>query len=197
VSNARISRFNGGSDPIEVDFVEREATPAEIMELTIHLHLGGLSLSYAVSILDGFGVTRARSTVHNWVQTADLDSRGGRDSDIIALDETVINVTGDGFWLIAAVAPDTNVFLHVRRYPARSTALTKKILRELHKNTPLTTPNSSSMAPLVACRLVRTRHVLPPRNIRRPEHGRTYLSMRKTMNNPILQYILTCESRIG
>ena len=37
-----ISRLSGGSDPIELDFVEREATSIEIMELAIHLHLGGL-----------------------------------------------------------------------------------------------------------------------------------------------------------
>ncbi|MFB6109915.1 MAG: hypothetical protein ABEJ60_03450 [Halodesulfurarchaeum sp.] len=60
-----ISRLNGGSDAIEVDFVEREATPTEMMELAIHLHLRGLSLSDTVSILDSFGISRARSTVHN------------------------------------------------------------------------------------------------------------------------------------
>jgi transposase-like protein len=73
-----ISRFNGGSDPIKLDFVEREATSIEIMEVAIHLHLGGLSLSNTVSILDRLGVDRARSTVHNWVQKADLEPRGGR-----------------------------------------------------------------------------------------------------------------------
>jgi putative transposase len=40
-----IGRLNSGSDAIEVSFVEREATPTELMELSIHLHLGGLSVS--------------------------------------------------------------------------------------------------------------------------------------------------------
>ena len=126
-----ISRLNGGSDAIELDFVEREATSIEIMELAIHLHLGGLSLSNTVSILDRFGVDRARSTVHNWVQKADLEPRGGRAPAQIALDETVVKVNGERFWLVAAVDPDTNVILHVGLYSSRNTAVTKLFLREL------------------------------------------------------------------
>jgi transposase-like protein len=126
-----ISRLSGGSDTIELEFVKREATPPELMGLAIHLHLGGLSLSNTVSILDKFGVNRARSTVHNWVQKADLEPRGGRDPAKIALDETVVKVNGVRFWLVAAVEPATNVILHVRLYPSRTTALTKMFLREL------------------------------------------------------------------
>ena len=72
-----ISRLNGGSAAIELDFEEREATSIEIMEYAIHLHLAGLSLSNTVYILGRFGVDRARSTVHNWVQKADLEPRRG------------------------------------------------------------------------------------------------------------------------
>ena len=111
--------------------MEYEATPTEIMELAIHLHLGGLSLSNTVSILNKFGVDRARSTVHNWVQKANLEPRGGRDPDQIALDETVIKVNGDRFWLVAAVETDTNVIQHIGLYPSRTTALTKMFLQEL------------------------------------------------------------------
>lgn len=127
------SRLSGGSDAIELDFVEREATPTEMMELAIHLHLGGLSLSNTVSILENVGVSRARSTVHNWVQKADLEPRGGRDPDKIAIDETVVKVNGHRFWLVAAVNPETNVILHVRLFPSRNTALTKLFLRELEE----------------------------------------------------------------
>jgi transposase-like protein len=126
-----ISRLSGGSDAIELDFVEREATSIEIMELAIHLHLGGLSLSNTVSILDRFGVNRARSTVHNWVEKADLEPRGGRAPAQIALDETVVKINGDRFWLIAAVEPNTNIILHVGLYASRNTAITKLFLREL------------------------------------------------------------------
>jgi transposase-like protein len=127
----KISRLSGGSDGIELDFVEREATPIEIMEHAIHPYLGGLSLSKTVSILDRFGVDRARSTVHNRVQKADLEPRGGRVPAQIALDETVVKVNGERFCLVASVDPDTNVILHVGLYASRNTAMTKTVLREL------------------------------------------------------------------
>jgi putative transposase len=65
------------------------------------------------------------------VQKADFEPRGGRDPEKIALDETVVNVNGEQFWLVAPVEPATNVILHLRLYPSRNTALTKMFLREL------------------------------------------------------------------
>lgn len=70
-------------------------------------------------------------TVHNWVQKADLEPRGSRDSENIALDETVVKVNGERFWLVAAGGPETNVILHVRLYPSRNAALTKIFFRKL------------------------------------------------------------------
>ena len=49
-------RLNECSDWIELDFVEREATPEPLMKLSIHLHAAGLSLSDTVSVLEKFGV---------------------------------------------------------------------------------------------------------------------------------------------
>ena len=46
------TRLNGYLDEIELDFVEREATPRLLMKLSIQLHLAGLSLSNTVSILE-------------------------------------------------------------------------------------------------------------------------------------------------
>ncbi len=63
--HAKNDRLNGCLNEIEVGIVEREATPRFVMKLGIQLHLAGLSLSNTVSILDIFGVERARSTVHN------------------------------------------------------------------------------------------------------------------------------------
>ena len=45
------SRFVGGNDWIELEFVEREETPRELMKVGIHLHAAELSLSDTVSIL--------------------------------------------------------------------------------------------------------------------------------------------------
>ena len=62
------------------------------MNLGIQLRLAGLSLSNTVSILETFGVCRARSTVHNWVHKAELQPESGRSPDHVAVDETVIRV---------------------------------------------------------------------------------------------------------
>ncbi len=112
-----IDRLNGDSDRIELGFVEREATPEPAMKLGIRLHLAGLSLSNTISILDRLGVQRCCSTVHNWVQKADLQPKGGADPDHVAVDETVIQLNDERFWLYAAVGSETNRLLHVKLSP--------------------------------------------------------------------------------
>lgn len=76
-----LDRFTGSIGQIELDFVEHEVTPEPLMKLSIHLHSAGLSLSGTVSVLDRFGVERARSTVHNWLgesrPTAGFRTRSG------------------------------------------------------------------------------------------------------------------------
>ncbi len=128
---AEITRLDGSSHAIEMDIVEREATPKPVMKLAVHLHLGGFSLSNTISVLDSLGISRPRSAVHNWVQKADLEPRPGRDSDRIALDETVVKVDGDRCWLFAAVEPETDIILHVGLYPTRTNIVTQFVLDEL------------------------------------------------------------------
>ena len=94
-----ITCLTGGSNWIELDFVERVATTKRVLKLATRLHLTELSLSNTVKILVSLGVFRARSTVHNWVQKADLEPEDGRDPDKIALDETVFKVNGERYWL--------------------------------------------------------------------------------------------------
>jgi transposase-like protein len=101
------------------------------MKLALQLYLSGLSLTNTVSILDELCVNRARSTVHNWVQQPDLEPEAGQDPDRIALDETVVKVNGERFWLYAAVEPRSSVTFHVRLYPTRYIVTTKIFLREL------------------------------------------------------------------
>lgn len=128
---AEIARLDGGSDAIELGFVEREATPEPAKRLGIRFHLAGLSLSNTVLLLDWLGVGRARSTIHNWVQKADLTPAGGCNPEQVALDETIVKVEGERFWSYAVVDPATNRILHARLYPTRNLVLTKKFLREL------------------------------------------------------------------
>ena len=128
-----IRRLSDGTDWIELDFVERQRTPKFAMRLGIQMHVAGLSLSNTISILDILGVERCRSTVHNWVQKADLQPAGGADPDHVAVDETVIQLNDDRFWLYAAVDPKTNRLLHVKLSPTRNQAITEMFLTELRE----------------------------------------------------------------
>ena len=118
---------------IDLGFVEREATPRGAMDLGIRLHLAGLSLADTASILGRFGVERHRTTVHTWVKKADLQPAAGCEPTHVALDETVIWINDEQFWLFAAVDPATNRLLHVRLFPTRTTALTSMFLAELRE----------------------------------------------------------------
>jgi putative transposase len=122
VSMAKIARFSGCSECIDLEFVERERTPSELMQLGIRLHLAGLSLSNTIRELEKFGVKRSRKAVHDWVQKADLQPADGASPDHIGLDETVIRINGQQFWLYAAIDPDTNKFLHLRLFTTTTTA---------------------------------------------------------------------------
>ncbi|SDD85077.1 IS6 family transposase [Natrinema hispanicum] len=125
------ARLNGCLDEINLDFVEREATPRLLMKLSIQLHLAGLSLSNTVSILEIFGVERARSTVHNWVHKADLQPEEGQRPDHVAVDETVIRLNDEQYWLYAAVDPETNELLHTKLEPTTTKVLAHSFLTEL------------------------------------------------------------------
>jgi len=124
-------RLNSNIDQIELGFVEREATPEFLMKLSIQLHLSGLSLSNTVRVLDVFGVQRARSTVHNWVHKADLQPESGKKPDHVAVDETVIQLNDEQYWLYAAVDPETNELLHTSLEPTTNTVLAQRFLTEI------------------------------------------------------------------
>ncbi|WP_246985601.1 IS6 family transposase [Halorientalis marina] len=127
------TRLGSSIAQIDLEFVEREATPRLLMKLGIQLHLAGLSLSNTVSILEVFGVQRARSTVHNWVHKADLQPETGRCPDHVAVDETVIRLNNEQYWLYAAVDPETNELLHTKLEPVRTNALAHALFAELRE----------------------------------------------------------------
>jgi len=130
---AEITRLSGCSDCIELDFVERERTPSELMSLGIRLHLAGLSLSNTVKEFEKFGVQRSRKAIHDWVQKSNLQPASDASPDQIAVDETVIRIDGQQYWLYAAVNPNSNRFLHIRLFPTTTTALTERFLQELRE----------------------------------------------------------------
>ena len=129
----KTASLRGASGWIDLEFVQREWTPRELMALGIRLHLGGLSLSNTVRELEKFGVKRSRKAVHDWVQKADLQPASDVSPDHVALDETVIRINDEQYWLYAAVDPETNEFLHLRLFPTTTTALTQRFLRELRE----------------------------------------------------------------
>lgn len=118
-----LDRLSGDSDWIELEFLEREATPEPAMELGIHLHLAGLSLSDTVSNLERLGIDRHRTTVHRWVKKADLQPTSGCDPNRVVVDETVIQINDEQFGLYPAVDPETNRLPRVRLYPTRNQAV--------------------------------------------------------------------------
>ena len=103
------------------------------MKLGIRLHLAELSLSDTISVFERFGVNRCRSTIHNGVQKANLQPTEGADPEHVAVDETVIQLDDERYWLYAAVVPATNRLLHVRLCPTRTQALTEMFLSELRE----------------------------------------------------------------
>ena len=126
-------RLGGHSDWIDLEFVERERTPEPIIEVGIHLHVAGLSLSNTKQILERLGVERSRTAIHNWVQKADVQPSSDAEPNHIAVDETVIQVNDERHWLFAAVDPETNEILHARLFQTRTTQLTVLFLRELRE----------------------------------------------------------------
>jgi putative transposase len=103
------------------------------MALGIQSHVAGLSLSNTVELLDALGVQRSRKAVHDWVQKADLQPEPGKSPNQVALDETVIRINDQQFWLYAAAEPQSNHLLHVRLFATTTTALTEVFLRELRQ----------------------------------------------------------------
>jgi len=126
-------RLGGDSEWIDLEFVERERTPEQVIEVGIQLHLAGLSLSNTKQYLEKLGVERSRTAIHNWVQKANLQPTSDGAPNQIAVDETVIQLNDERHWLYAAVNPETNEFLHVRLFQTRTTQLTVLFLRELRE----------------------------------------------------------------
>jgi hypothetical protein len=76
-------------------------------------------------------VERNRAAIHNWVRKTNLQPTSDEVPNQIALDETVIRINDEQFWLYAAVDPETNKFLHVRLFQTRTAQLTLLFLHEL------------------------------------------------------------------
>lgn len=102
------------------------------MKLGIQLHLVGLSLSDTVSVLASLGVDQCRPPFTTGFRRPTY-SRQRAVTRNVAVDETVIRVNDQRYWLFAAVDPDTDRLLHVRLFSTRTSALTEMFLAELRE----------------------------------------------------------------
>ncbi len=73
------------------------------MALGIQSYVAGLSLSNTDELLEALGVQRSRKAIHDWVQKANLQPESGKSPNQIALDETVIRINDQQFWLYAVL----------------------------------------------------------------------------------------------
>jgi putative transposase len=126
-----IDRLSRSNDWIELEFVERERTPSEIIAKRIRHHMAALSLSNTVVLLEDWGIQRSRTAIHNWVQKADLQPAAGASPDHAAVDQKLIRLNDEQYWLYAAVDPETTQFLHMRLCPTYSIPITRTFLSEL------------------------------------------------------------------
>jgi transposase-like protein len=118
---------------IDLSFVERDRTPEWAIQVGIRCHLAGMSLRDASQFLDELGVQRSHVAIHEWVHSADLQPISTVTADQLAVDEKMIRLHGQQFWLYGAVDPQTNEILHVSLFPTATKQTTRWFLDELHR----------------------------------------------------------------
>jgi len=104
--------LSGRSGWIDSSVLERERTSREPIGTWNSTPSDRTNASNTISQRERFGVERSRNAVHDWAQKADLQPASDANPDHVALDETVIRINCQQFWLYAAVVPETNRFLH-------------------------------------------------------------------------------------
>ena len=93
---------------IDLSFVKRDRTPRWAIEVGIRCHLAGMSLREVSKHLERFGIDRSHVAIHDWVHKADLQPISTVSEDQLAVDEKMIRLHGQKFWLYGAVDPYTN-----------------------------------------------------------------------------------------
>jgi len=126
-------RLNGCIEWIDLSFVERERTPEWAIQVAIRYHLAGMSTICTNQFLDELGVQRSHVAIHNWVHKANLQPISTVSADQLAVDEKVIRINGEDYWLYGAVDPETNKILQFRLFPTTTKQTTRWFLAELHR----------------------------------------------------------------
>lgn len=112
----------------EIEFVEREWTDRQFVELAILLYNHGVSLRKVARVLGWLGVDRSHVAIWTWIQKfgQQLEEAGRRPAAdlpaVVLIDETAITQQGEEFTLFAAVDPNTRHLLHASVAPSRGGA---------------------------------------------------------------------------
>jgi len=121
----------------EIEFVERERTERDLVELAILLYNHGVSLRKVSRVLGWIGLERSDVAVWKWIQKFGqrLTEAGQRLAAelpaVVLMDETAITQRGEEFTLFAAVDPETRHLLHASVAPSGTTLTTRRFLGEL------------------------------------------------------------------
>jgi len=99
---SEFDRLNDGIAWIDLSFVERDRTPLCAIEVGIRCHLAGMSLCEVSKFLEEYGIDRSHVAIHNWVHKADRQPISTVSVDQLAVDETMIRLHGQQFWLYGA-----------------------------------------------------------------------------------------------
>lgn len=118
---------------IDLPFVERDRTPLWAIEIGIRCHLASMSLREVSKFSEEYGIDWSHVAIHNWVDKADLQPISTVFEDQLAVDERMIHLHGQQFWLYGAVDPYTNEILHVSLSPTATKQTTRWFLTELHQ----------------------------------------------------------------
>jgi len=70
-------------------------------------------------------------------------------ADRLAVDEKVIHINGEDYWLYDTVDPETNEILQFRLFPTTMKQTTRWFLTELHRRYQLDGINFSSTTPSI------------------------------------------------
>jgi len=118
---------------IDLSFVERKRTPNWAIQVGIRCHLAGMSLRDASQFLDELGVQRSHVAIHDWVHKANLQPISTVSADQLAVDEKLIHINGDDYWLYGAVDPETTQILQLSLFPTTTKQTTRWFLNDLHR----------------------------------------------------------------
>jgi len=120
--------------PKEMNFMERERTPIEIVLYAIYLYLSALSLRQTSRTLKSIGIKRSHEAIRKWVQKFSTHARqliAKTKARVVIVDETAINIGGKRVWLWVAIEPERRALISMYVSETRNALVAYSFLSEL------------------------------------------------------------------